>query len=162
MKSIPHYTKVYVCFRSGVSTYFRSYSLFNQLNLRTILIHSCDTCLPLPAPHHPRLEAWRVFVCMIPFERAQLATFQCPSFSRLPIARLCVQAILINSCLQHGNLTQQMFKRQHTCNLIWDIFLITAYVRQTFQFHTTWIWLCLQMRCHVWDPEHSFIIKFRV
>lgn len=83
----------------------------------------------------PSPEPWWGFVCMILFERAQLATFQCPSFTRLPIACLCVQAILINSCLQCRNLSQQMFKSQYACNLIWDIF-----------------WLL-----HMWDKHSNYI-----
>lgn len=94
---------------------------------------SRDTC----PPYFPIPEACRVFVCTIPFESAQLATFRCSSFSRLPIACLCAEAILINSCLQHCDLTQQMFTRQHTCNLMRDIYLITSHVRHTFQLDTT-------------------------
>lgn len=114
-------------------------------------------------------STWRhmfVFVGMIPFERAHLATFQCPSFSWLPIAHLCAQAILINSCLQRSNLTQQMFKSQHTCNLIWDIFWLlhsamwdrhSIYIPLGYGF----VYKCTVMFESSFSTVHSFIINYR-
>ena len=96
-------------------------SVFTQQNLKT------KPCMPgssLSLKHGVRLCAR---------EAVQLAASQRSSLS--PFACLCVWALLINSCVQRCNLTQQMFK---SCNLMGDIFWLQHMWDRHFNYTPLW------------------------